>query len=310
MNESSQNPFEFEAIANAYDLATHKNKPDFKWLQEGQFVYPEVFGSTGGKNYLKILQRIALNKEKISNILELGCGTGAFYEVLKMNHFSNIVYTGIDLSNKHIEKAKAYYPEACFYQGDASNLPLATNSFDFVFENNLFPFLLYPEKTIKEMIRVTRAFASFNCHATPIAGGIYCYQPLFSIASIETLADGSQQLVLPETLPEELKPKKVLPQLIQEGREGRQKVAVAKVKKRFISLKELEHILKNEHIEIIERRESRIGKYPAILNYELANDNSLNTALKMPDSGATTEDDMLMGIDGLDVEIFLHKNNN
>ncbi len=307
MKEYSFNPFEFEAIANSYDIALHKNKPEFRWIQEGGFIFPEVFGSTGGINYLKILKRIAVNKDKIKNVLELGCGTGAFYEVLKMNKFDDVAYTGIDLSNEHIVRAKEYYPAGTFYQGDAAKLNFAENSFDFVFENNLFPFLLYPEMVIKEMIRVSKKFVHFSCHATPLSSGIYCYQPLFSIASIETLPDGSQQLVLPETLPEELKPKKVLFQLIQDGTSGRKKVAVAKVKKRFISLQELEYILRNEPIKIIERKDAPIGKYPAILNYELASNNSLETILKMPDSCATNEDDMLMGVDGLDVEVFLCK---
>ena len=46
------------------------------------------------------------------DILDLGCGLGDFIGYLKQKNIKNFTYTGIDLSEKIIEKAKAKYQES------------------------------------------------------------------------------------------------------------------------------------------------------------------------------------------------------
>ena len=60
-------------------------------------------------------------------ILDLGCGSGRFYKVLKEKEIS---YFGIDFSEKLIEIAKQKYPKGRFQVADILNLPFPNNYFD------------------------------------------------------------------------------------------------------------------------------------------------------------------------------------
>lgn len=66
-----------------------------------------------------------------SRVLDMGCGNGRFYELLREK--KDVSYIGIDKSDKLIKKAKEKYPEAEFLVADGLNLPFKDNRFDFVF---------------------------------------------------------------------------------------------------------------------------------------------------------------------------------
>ena len=63
-------------------------------------------------------------------VLDLGCGNGRFFEILKDK---GIDYIGVDFSEKLIEIAKKRFPEAKFLVADALNLPFPNNFFDKVY---------------------------------------------------------------------------------------------------------------------------------------------------------------------------------
>ena len=63
-------------------------------------------------------------------ILDLGCGNGRLYEILKDK---NIDYYGVDISEKLIEISRQKYPQAKFQVADALNLPFPEEFFDKVF---------------------------------------------------------------------------------------------------------------------------------------------------------------------------------
>ncbi len=65
-----------------------------------------------------------------ADVLDLGCGNGRFFEILKIK---NVNYIGIDKSEKLISKAKERYPEADFKVGDGLDIPCPNNEFDYVF---------------------------------------------------------------------------------------------------------------------------------------------------------------------------------
>ncbi len=69
-----------------------------------------------------------------SSVLDVGCGNGRFFSVIKDKE---IAYTGIDASSKLINIAKEKYPstgsgqaQAKFFKGNAVELPFGSGSFD------------------------------------------------------------------------------------------------------------------------------------------------------------------------------------
>ncbi len=63
-------------------------------------------------------------------VLDLGCGNGRFFEILKDK---GIDYIGVDFSERLIEIAKKRYPQAKFQVADALNLPFSNDYFDKVY---------------------------------------------------------------------------------------------------------------------------------------------------------------------------------
>jgi len=63
-------------------------------------------------------------------VLDLGCGNGRFFEILKDK---DVDYIGVDFSEKLIEIAKQNYPKVKFQVADALNLAFPNNYFDKIY---------------------------------------------------------------------------------------------------------------------------------------------------------------------------------
>ena len=299
-----RNPFEAENVASSYDLPGQMQAGRVKLLRADRFVYPSVFGSSGGENFLRLLRLLDAAKDGSTSLLEIGCGAGAFFETLRMNGFSQ-AYVGLDASATEIALARSHYPDARFEEGDAARLPFADREFDCVFENNLFPFLIDPEKAVREMVRVSRRHVWFNCHATPTAGGIHAWQPIFVNVEREIAPDGSERLVLPETLDPALRPPRVIPGALRKTSAGGLQAAVAKVKKTFLPIARLHALLAELGVEVVECRVTPVGRYPAILNAALAAENSRAVLDAQPDDCVIAEGDVLLSVDAMDATCVL-----
>jgi len=89
-------------------------------------------------------------------VLDLGCGNGRFFEVLKDKR---VDYIGVDFSEKLIEIAKKRFPEAKFLVADALNLPFPNNFFDKVYTISVFHHIPSEEfrlQFLKEVKRVLK----------------------------------------------------------------------------------------------------------------------------------------------------------
>lgn len=82
------------------------------------------------KDYPDVLAE--LEREDFTDLLDCGCGTAPMISLLK-EKYPDKRYTGIDLTPKMIEVAKAKnMPDVKFVVGDCENLPFEENSFDAV----------------------------------------------------------------------------------------------------------------------------------------------------------------------------------
>lgn len=101
-----------------------------------------------------------------SGLLEVGCGSGYYSEVLGTLLPGGVKYTGIDYSEAMIARARAHYPAAAFEVGDATRLPYADGAFDIVFNGvSLMHIVEYPA-AIREAARVAAHYCIF--HTVPV----------------------------------------------------------------------------------------------------------------------------------------------
>jgi len=99
-------------------------------------------------------------------VLEVGCGSGYYFEILSYLLGYNLLYTGVDNSNAMIRLAVGKYPSRPFVLGDATRLPFAEKSFDIVFNGVSLMHIASYEAAISEARRTARSWCIF--HTVPI----------------------------------------------------------------------------------------------------------------------------------------------
>lgn len=97
-------------------------------------------------------------------LLDVGCGTGDFYEYLLQ--YENVLYTGIDIFEQGVKKAQTKFPEGEFLEQDF--LKLEDKSFDFVFSSGALTTKLHTDNYevlfswVKKMWEIARIGVVFN----------------------------------------------------------------------------------------------------------------------------------------------------
>src|SRR5438128_10265707 len=100
------------------------------------------------------------------SILEVGCGSGYYSEILSHLLGRRVRYVGLDLSQAMTRLALDRYPDRPFVIGDATSLPFADSSFDIVLNGLSLLHTLRYEAAISESRRITRAWCIF--HTVPV----------------------------------------------------------------------------------------------------------------------------------------------
>ena len=98
-------------------------------------------------------------------LLEIGCGSGYYSEVLATLLPGGVRYAGIDYSHAMIARAREHYPEVAFEVADATRLPYADQAFDIAFNGVSLMHILDYQAAIREAARVAR-FCIF--HSVPV----------------------------------------------------------------------------------------------------------------------------------------------
>jgi ubiquinone/menaquinone biosynthesis C-methylase UbiE len=92
------------------------------------------------------------------HILELGCSTGYYYDILKILLKTDLKYTGIDYSEAMIQAARKYNPKIQFVVANGNNLPFVSKSFEYVISGSILLHVADYEQHIKETVRVASKF--------------------------------------------------------------------------------------------------------------------------------------------------------
>jgi len=98
------------------------------------------------------------------SVLDIGCGTGDLCEYIS-KRYKNVNYSGIDINQKFIEKAKEKYPNISLklaefgqYNGEPFDYVLASGALSFKLKNHKKIYFSY----IKKMYEISRLGVAFN----------------------------------------------------------------------------------------------------------------------------------------------------
>lgn len=125
------------------------------------------------KRYKVMADIIRINEDqrKQISVLDFGCGTAHLFEYIKKNQLDNIVYAGLDLSQKFIQVAQSKYPENEFYCGDILDKNFKLPEFDYILMNGVFTekrnlsfdsMWLYFTNMIESIYKITNKGIAFN----------------------------------------------------------------------------------------------------------------------------------------------------
>src|SRR5262249_41753216 len=98
----------------------------------------------------------ALGTDRVKTIVDLGCGTGRFSEVLARRFDACVV--GIDPSAKMLAQAreKRRLPSVHYERGSAEAIPLVSSAADVIFISMSFHHFTDPDTAARECLRVLR----------------------------------------------------------------------------------------------------------------------------------------------------------
>lgn len=123
-------------------------------------VYDFVCSFLGfGKKFReKVLSRVRIKSENV--ILDVGCGTGSFFSVLK-EKYPNVCAIGIDVDSKILKIARKKldkFSGITLTRAEGESLPIRENSVDFVFSTLVFHHMPddIKRKAIYEIYRVLK----------------------------------------------------------------------------------------------------------------------------------------------------------
>ncbi|MCE1225283.1 MAG: glycosyltransferase [Geobacteraceae bacterium] len=92
------------------------------------------------------------------SVLELGCASGYYYEILEYLLNRRIIYTGVDYSEAMIDMAREYYPKATFFAADGANLFFADRHFDVVISSGILLHVPNWRQHVFEAVRVAKMY--------------------------------------------------------------------------------------------------------------------------------------------------------
>lgn len=117
-------------------------------------------------NYSVLAGMLAPITRPDSTVLEIGCSSGYYYEVLEYLMKKRIRYTGADYSEPLIAMARDYYPEREFVVADGANLPFDTGAFEVAISSCVLLHVPNWHEHVAETARVAGQWVI--AHRTPI----------------------------------------------------------------------------------------------------------------------------------------------
>jgi ubiquinone/menaquinone biosynthesis C-methylase UbiE len=131
-----------------------------KVFKYGDSFYNRAIGKTEEMECAKsICEVIKPIYRPNKTLLDVGCGAGHYLRSLRERIDKNINYTGVDITEYYIVKAKEVFKDVRFFIDDIYDLSFKDNSFDIVICNNVVMHLPPPpKKYLSELLRVSSEY--------------------------------------------------------------------------------------------------------------------------------------------------------
>ena len=190
--------------------------------------YEEKQQNVVGKELLSLTREEMLKESDLGKVLELGCGTGLYTEILLKN--SKIV-VATDFSDEMVATAKqkrGNLQKVQLKRANALNLDFENESFDTVFMANLIHIIGNAEKVIQESKRVLKSGGCLIITSFAIDDMNFFSRMAVGIRYIKTFGKPSD-----EALKEKTTQKSVESLLVENGFEISKSVMLGKKSKAF-----------------------------------------------------------------------------
>ena len=102
-------------------------------------------------------------------LLDVGCASGYYYEVISTLAKKKFEYTGADYSQSMLDLARKRYPDTEFRRLDIRHIDLSDKSYDVVFTGAVIVHVEEWKDAIRELARVSKSYLIL--HRTPITNG-------------------------------------------------------------------------------------------------------------------------------------------
>lgn len=158
--EASQVSHEFTAQAWCNEAIPLKQR------QLVQTQLQEMYRGHIPAHFQALLQLMRPITQVNSSVLELGCSSGYYYEILSYLLNKPLRYTGIDISPHFISMAQAFYPGQTFLVADCTDLPLEDRSHYIAISSGLLLHVPRYQAHIAETVRVSERYVL--AHRTPV----------------------------------------------------------------------------------------------------------------------------------------------
>ena len=93
-----------------------------------------------------------------SSILDVGCTSGYYYEIINFYFPNKFNYSGCDYNEQSVNLAKKYYPDVSFFVNDLTDLSLMDRSYDVTFLSGVIEHVPKYETGLSELCRVTKKY--------------------------------------------------------------------------------------------------------------------------------------------------------
>ena len=116
------------------------------------------------KYYSDLLKLVkSVNPKKI---LDAGCGEGFIADKMK-NMMPQAIIEGVDIEDSYLEYGKSHFKKLILKKGSLYDIPSEDNTFDLVTCNEVLEHLEYPEKVVKEIVRVSSNYVIISVPNEP-----------------------------------------------------------------------------------------------------------------------------------------------